>query len=140
GALRLGTGVGGFVLGFAAMQAANVEGVVAAVMAMFGGAMGAAIIGARPRTLVPIDAQPLPAWPRIGLGRIVEAGAIEAPGSRLRCAAWAVELTYDGSWGTRTTLRAGASAGFDVVLDGGERVRIPPGPLWLAGPLLQVDG
>src|SRR5207302_401634 len=104
-----------------------------------GGAIGFSASGARSRILIPADAAKLPAWPNVvGRGRVVATREIVAPGTRARCAAWSLELRYQGSWGSRTTLRAGATAGFDVRLDGGEHVRIPPGAMWLADRLVQV--
>jgi len=47
------------------------------------------------------------------------------------CVGFAGALEHRAHWWNRpvTMLRDGATIGFDVVLDSGERVRIPPGPL-----------
>jgi hypothetical protein len=114
-----------------------------AMAGLFGGAVGGALgfaASARP-ILIPTDAVELPSWPVVvGRGRVIATREIVAPGSLDRCVAWSLELRYQGSWGTRTTLRAGATAGFDVHLDGGDHVRVPSGAIWLADRLVQVDG
>jgi hypothetical protein len=107
-----------------------------AIMGLFSGVFAAA----RPLVLIPGSAPAMPSWPRIGTGRIVHADELVAPGSGTPCAAWAVELRYDGPWGTRTIFRAAASLGLDIVMDGGDHVRIPAGALWLDGNFIQLDG
>lgn len=139
GPQRLTAGLLGGGLTITAMLSAGVEGVLAVAAATFSAVACGALRGSRRRVLVPADATALPAFPVVGRGRIEGAPPLTAPGSGMRCAAWAIELRHEGSWGARTTLRAGASAGFDVRLDGGECVRIPTGALWLDGPLSQVD-
>ena len=88
--------------------------------------------------LIPSGGAAIAPQPRFAAGQILPCPAVVAPGSGIACAAWALELRYDGRWGSRTTLRVGASTGFDVALDGGERVRIPPGPLWIEDTLPQL--
>lgn len=69
--------------------------------------------------------------PRTGrFGRIVSAERPDPLGAR-RCVGFAVELIHRrGPFARRRAmLRDAVSAGFDVELDSGERVRIPPGPL-----------
>lgn len=116
-----------------------------AMVTLIAGLLGAVVgfafgPGVGRRVLVPRDVAAMPSWPSVGIGRIVGAREIVAPGTTTRCAAWLIELRYEGDWGSRTTLRAGATAGFDVELDSGERVRVPAGAVWLAGRLAQFDG
>ncbi|HTJ46739.1 MAG TPA: hypothetical protein VL463_31750 [Kofleriaceae bacterium] len=70
-------------------------------------------------------AQRLPVAAPTGLvGVIAPAACARDPIDGVACVAFGVELRQ----GTRTvTLRDGATVGFDVVLDSGERVRVPPG-------------
>lgn len=110
--------------------------VTGAVMGLF----GAVFAAARPLVLIPASAPALPSWPRVGTGRIVHGEEVIAPGSGTPCAAWAVELRYDGPWGTRTIFRAAATAGLDIIMDGGDHVRIPAGAVWLDGTFIQLDG
>jgi hypothetical protein len=104
------------------------------------GVIGVLAGAARPLILIPAGAPALPAWPKVGSGKIVHGEELIAPGSGTPCVAWTIELRYAGSWGTRTVFRAGATLGMDIVMDGGDHVRIPAGPFWLDGPLLQLDG
>jgi hypothetical protein len=107
------------------------------------GCIGAIAAAAFPKrrisTFVPAQATPLPSLPRYAAGRLLSTASIGAPASAETCAAWAVELRYEGPWPVRHTLRIGASAGCEVELDGGERLRIPAGPLWIDGKLVQID-
>jgi hypothetical protein len=112
----------------------------AVVMALAGGVAGAALSGVRSMRRIPADAAVLPRWPRVGSGRIVAAAPSVSPGSLMQCAAFAVELRYTGSWGTRATLRIGASAGLEIELDGGAHLRVAPGPLWSTSAMVQLDG
>ncbi len=132
----LATAVATFGVGFASLG----QPVFCAGLGVVFGAFGAASAGTRAMRLIPADAAPPPTGAAVARGRIAEAAEVIALGSRERCVAYAVELHLTGSWGVRTTLRIGATAGFDVVLDGGERVRIRPGALWISGRLPQVDG
>lgn len=109
---------------------------VGTVSAVFGAVAGSS----RPTLLIPSPALPMPAFARVGTGKITQCDELISPGSSAPCAGWAVELRYAGSWGSRTTFRAGATLGMDIVMDGGDRVRIPAGPLWVDGPLAQLDG
>ena len=139
GSQRLTSGLLGGTMTLMAMVSAHVAPVLAIAAASFSAVACGALRGPRRRVLVPADATALPAFPVVGRGQIENARPLTAPGSGLQCAAWTIELRHEGSWGARTTLRAGASAGFDVRLDGGERVRVPAGALWIDGPLSQVD-
>jgi tetrahydromethanopterin S-methyltransferase subunit B len=140
GAQRVRGGLIAFASTFALGCAIQADIVLGLITGVLGGAVGFSVGAARSRVMIPIDASPLPQWNSVGHGTIVGAREILAPGSRARCAAWSIELRYQGSWGKRTTLRAGGSAGFDIRLDGGEHVRIPAGALWLDDRLAQVDG
>jgi hypothetical protein len=65
-------------------------------------------------------------------GTVVPRGGLAAdPVTGSPCVGFAAALEHRASFWRRpvTMLRDGASLGFDVVLDSGERVRIPPGPL-----------
>jgi hypothetical protein len=125
-----------------------VGAVVAAVLGQTGSAVAlvagltGAVLGASAklpgRILIPSGGAVIAPQPRFAAGQILPCEAMVAPGSGIACAAWALELRYDGRWGSRTTLRVGASAGFYIVLDGGEYARIPPGPLWIQGALPQL--
>ena len=139
-AKRVASGLGTLAGSLGLVYAATADTTIALVAGAFGGIMGAAIARARRLILIPGTATPMPQWPRVGFGRIVSGEQIISPASNAPCVAWALELRYQGSWGTRTTLRAGATLGFEVLLEGGERVRVPAGPLWIDGPLAQVDG
>lgn len=121
------------------MMYAQVETALALAASSFSAVAFGALTGTRGRLLVPGDATPLPVFPVVGRGRIESAPPLTAPGSGSPCAAWALELRHEGHGGTRTTLRVGASGGFDVHLDGGERVRVEAGALWLEGTMSQVD-
>jgi hypothetical protein len=141
GARRARSGVIGYVAAAAIGYAFQTDAVQALLTGLIGVPLGLSFAVARRRILVPPDAAPLPSWPNVvGRGRVVAAREVVAPGTLARCAAWSLELRYQGSWGTRTTLRAGATAGFDVRLDDGDHVRVPAGAIWLANRLAQVDG
>ena len=140
-AKRLASGLGTLAGSLGLVYAATADTTISLLAGAIGGIMGAAIARARRLILIPGTATDMPQWPRVGFGRIVSAeDQIISPASNSPCVAWALELRYHGSWGTRTTLRAGATLGFEVLLEGGERVRVPAGPLWIDGPLAQVDG
>ncbi|MEZ4365741.1 MAG: hypothetical protein R2939_05575 [Kofleriaceae bacterium] len=40
---------------------------------------------------------------------------------------------YHGRWGARTMLRVGVAGRLELALDGGDRIRVPAGPLWIDG-------
>lgn len=86
----------------------------------------------------PRGAEPLPVARAFARGRIRMASGLGAPASGGRGAAWALELRYEGAFGSRVMLRAGATAGLDVELDSGEWVRLDAGPLRVIGTLRQV--
>jgi hypothetical protein len=99
----------------------------------------------RRRPPPPRGARSGPVGPGPQTGRV---GRIEAKaGERLdpiggrRCVGFAVELRHrPGLFARgRAMLRDAVSGGFDVVLDSGERVRIPPGPLLLDARTVGVD-
>jgi hypothetical protein len=128
-------------LGAACVTIAHVFGVASVTETLLLGLMGAGVGMAveRPRRpLVPSGGAALAPPPRFAAGKILPCDAVVAPGNGAECAAWALELRYDGRWGSCITLRAGASAGFTVALDGGEHVRIPAGPLWIHDALPQL--
>ncbi len=133
----------GLVLGaglYGATYAATGDPILSAGFGLFGGVVGLATSVTRGLRYIPSATTALPRWPRLGPGHIISAAECISPGSLMRCAAWAVELRYTGSWGTRTTLRAGASAGLDIALEGEARLRVAPGALWIASSLVQLDG
>jgi hypothetical protein len=120
----------------------NALGVTSGAEALVAGILGTVFgvsVKSPKRILIPSGGTVIAPQPRFAAGEILPCEAVVAPGSGTECAAWALELRYDGRWGSRITLRVGASAGFDVALDGGERVRIPAGPLWFEGTLPQLD-
>jgi len=129
-------------LGAACAVVANAFGVTSGAEAIVAGILGTMFgvsVKSPKRILIPSGGTAIAPQPRFAAGQILPCEAVVAPGSGTDCAAWALELRYDGRWGSRITLRVGASAGFDVALDGGERVRIPAGPLWFEGTLPQLD-
>jgi hypothetical protein len=117
-------------------------GPVSLVAAMTGGAVAiSALAGRRARKSPPLHprgAAPLPELTPFARGRVRAAEGVTSPASGLECAAWAVELRYDASFGSRIMLRAGETAGMDISLDNGERVRIPAGSLRLVQALPQL--
>jgi hypothetical protein len=134
--------VGSLAIGTACVALASALGVPSLTETLLVGVIGAGFGMAveRPRRpLVPSGGAALVPQPRFAVGKILPCHAVIAPGSSTECAAWALELRYDGRWGSCITLRVGASAGFDVALDGGERVQIPAGPLWIHEALPQLD-
>jgi hypothetical protein len=139
-AKRTLTGGVTFAMTTGAMYIGTGEGVISLASGAFMGLLGAVFGSARPLVLIPSSAPAMPSWPRIGTGRIVHGDELIAPGSSTPCAAWAIELRYDGPWGTRTIFRAGATLGLDIVMDGGDHVHIPAGALWLDGTFNQLDG
>lgn len=131
----------GVALGTVSMVVANVVGAASGFAMIFAGLTGAAVgvsLNTPKRIVLPSGGAAIAPLPRFAAGRILPCDAVVTPGSDIECAAWALELRYDGRWGSRTTLRVGASAGFDVALDGGEHARIPAGPLWIQGALPQL--
>jgi hypothetical protein len=127
-------------LGFAAAVAL---GEAAAFFFALGGAAlgGIASHLTRPRegTTYPRGGEPR-AWGRVSArGRVRGSGEVWSPASGESCAAWTIELRYDGSWGERVMLRAGETAGLEIALDGGEVLRVPAGPIALVEPPQQVD-
>jgi hypothetical protein len=86
----------------------------------------------------PRGAQPLPPLTPFSRGLIRSAEGVVSPASRLECAAWALELRYDAVFGSRIMLRAGHTAGMEIALDNGERVRVPAGAVRLVQPLHQL--
>jgi hypothetical protein len=117
-------------------------GPLSLVAAMTGGAVFlSALTGRRARRSPPQHprgAQPLPPLTPFARGRIRAAEGLDSPASGLACAAWAIELRYDATFGSRVMLRAGETAGLEIALDNGERVRIPAGSLRLVQPLPQL--
>ena len=123
-------GVGWVVLG--------VTGVV------FGGVFSATAARMRQRAMAhrrhpPGGGKDLFAAPVFAKGRILRAEPVMSPTSGQACAAWGLELRYVGEWGTAIILRAGFTEGVTIRLDDGGDVRLPAGPIWLAGELPQVD-
>jgi hypothetical protein len=86
----------------------------------------------------PRGAAPLPNLSRFARGRIRGATGVTSPASGAEGAAWALELRYDAAFGSRVMLRAGETAGMEIALENGERVRIPDGSIRLAEPLPQL--
>jgi hypothetical protein len=137
GQLIVGGGVSGFVGGV------WLGPVGAATLCAIGGTFVGGLIAhaSRPRmpSAYPIGA-PAPAWPKVSArGRVRGAIGVESPATGESCAAWSLVLRYDGVWGERVMLRAGASAGLEIALDGGEVLRIPAGPVALTESAQQVD-
>ncbi len=117
-------------------------GPIAVVAAMTGGAvMVSALAGRTARRAPPVHprgAAPLPPLTPFARGRIRAAEGVTSPASGLECAAWALELRYDASFGSRIMLRAGETGGMDIALDSGDRARIPAGSLRLVQTLPQL--
>lgn len=116
--------------------------VVAGALELLFGLVGTMVAAARTKRygiLIPSGGTQIPKLPRFAAGKILPCETVVAPGSGTECAAWAIELRYDGSWGSRITLRVGASAGFVVALDAGEYVKVPPGPLSVHDALPQLS-
>lgn len=117
-------------------------GPLAMLGAITGGAVALSALGGRvarrsPPTH-PRGARPLPPLTSFARGRIRSAEGLISPASGLECAAWALELRYDASFGSRVMLRAGQTAGMEISLDNGERARIPAGALRLVQTLPQL--
>ena len=72
--------------------------------------------------------------PRTGAFGVVRAATVvEGPLDQQLCAGFAVTFWHRTTFRRHgVTLRDGATIGFEVLLDSGEVVRIPPGPLRLA--------
>jgi hypothetical protein len=140
GARRVFTGAVTFASATGAIYIGTTDGLISLVSGAFMGLFGAAIATGRSQVVIPGPALDLPRWPHVGTGRIVHGAKLVSPGSGTPCAAWAIELRYDGPWGSRTVFRAAATLGVDIVLDSGGLVRIPGGALWLAGKFIQLDG
>jgi hypothetical protein len=87
----------------------------------------------------PAGAAPATVPPRFAAGRIGRSLGLVAPAGGAECAGWAIELRYVGGWGNHVMLRIGATAGMDLVVDGGATLRVPAGPLRLVHPLRQLD-
>jgi len=116
-------------------------------LALFGALGGAALGGIGAHLTRPREPSAFPRggterpFPRTSArGRVRGANAdVTSPASGESCAAWSLELRYDGPWGERVMLRAGESEGLEIALDGGEVLRIPAGPIVLAERPQQVD-
>ncbi len=117
-------------------------GPLSLVAAMTGGAlMISSLAGRRARRAPPLHprgAQSLPPLHPFAKGRIRSAEGLASPASGLACAAWAIELRYDALFGSRVMLRAGETAGMEISLENGERVRIPAGSVRMVQPLPQL--
>jgi hypothetical protein len=97
--------------------------------------------GRRARRSPPLHPRGALPWPPLtpfARGRVRSATGLRSPASRTECAAWALELRYEARFGARVMLRAGQTAGMDISLDNGERVRIFAGPIRLMQTLPQV--
>lgn len=106
-----------------------------------GAVVFSSLVGRRARKSPPTHprgAAELPSLTRFARGRIRSAEGLAAPASRLECAAWALELRYDAVFGSRVMLRSGYTAGMEISLDNGERVRVPAGAIRLVQPLAQL--
>jgi hypothetical protein len=87
----------------------------------------------------PRAAVPRPASARFAVGTIVDAGEDErSPASGLWCAAWAIELSVSRRDGARTVFRDAWCAGLEILVDGGARARVAPGPWRPAGALVPL--
>jgi hypothetical protein len=78
-----------------------------------GGAVGllaGKLSGGRSANPYPAGAVAEAAPPVVGAGRIVAAEGERAPGSGAACAAWGLELRFEGTWGRRTMLRAAVAS------------------------------
>ena len=104
------------------------------LLAAAGGTAIGLLLGIRPRgrLLVTGGAAVLASRVR-ATGRIEAADEIVAPGSGTPSAAWVVELRQDAAREARITLRVGLTGELVIILDGGARVRLPAGPLYLSG-------
>ncbi|HEY8143738.1 MAG TPA: hypothetical protein VIG06_13735 [Kofleriaceae bacterium] len=77
----------------------------------------------------------LPGQPCLPTGRtgtvVARAGLQRDPLTGSPCVGFAAALEHRSSWWRRpvTMLRDGATVGFDILLDTGERVSVPPGPM-----------
>jgi hypothetical protein len=133
----LGTGAAGLVAG-TCLGTAEL-GMFVAFGGSFVAALAAHVSRPRDRSAYPVGARSRP-WPQpAARGTVRAAAGVEAPASGEACAAWALELRYDGAWGERVMLRAGASGGLDIALDGGEALHVEPGAVVLAEAARQVD-
>lgn len=117
-------------------------GPLSLVAAMTGGAvMITSLASRRARRTPPLHprgAEALPPLIPFAKGRIRSAEGLASPASGLACAAWAIELRYDAIFGSRVMLRAGETAGMEISLENGERVRIPAGSVRVVQPLPQL--
>lgn len=84
----------------------------------------------------PVGAEPLrfASGPRSTLrGRIAAGDVLVSPVTGMECAAYAMELRYQGPWGDRVMFRDAVCVGMTIVLDSGEIARIAPGRIRLRG-------
>lgn len=126
---------------------------LAAAIATGGGVLGAISIGAsgaaasvigtawrgRAADEFPRGGEALGPRPGGVRGRITGGAIAIAPASGEPCAAWQVVLSRHVGGAARVMLRAGATAGIALRLDGGERAEVVPGPIVITGPRLQAD-
>lgn len=73
-----------------------------------------------------------------GVGRVLAATGLPAPGDLGPCAGWAITLRLGVAAEAPVTLRLGRTAGLDVALPD-VVLHVPAGPMWIAGASAELD-
>lgn len=74
-----------------------------------------------------------------GVGRVLTATGLVAPGQSVPCAGWALTLKLGPSADAPVTLRVGRTAGLDVALPDAV-LHLAAGPLWISGDAVELGG
>jgi len=134
-AVGLVTGAGGVMLALPGASAVALLGGLAGAAV---GHLGGYLAARRATPIYPRGATAPAATAPAARGRLRASASVDSPASATPCAAWAIELRFEGVWGERVMLRAGGTGGFDVALDSGERARVEAGPIRIAGGMSQL--
>lgn len=93
----------------------------------------------RPKPHGALQKPPRPGGRWFGAGTITGESRIATPWKEGECAAYALELLARDPFAGGALLRDASSAGFDITLDDGRRVRIPKGPIRIVSTKLEED-
>ena len=88
----------------------------------------------------PVGAEPVPE-PAPGVGERAQVQGeptLDSPATGSECVAYALELHYEGSFGTRVMYRDAVCTEFDLALGDGQLVRVPAGRIRLFGRMAQA--